>query len=62
MNAMILTFCAGILAGAMNALAGGGSFVSLPALIAAGVPPVLANTSSTSRPAASPRTRARLSR
>jgi uncharacterized membrane protein YfcA len=47
MNAMILTFCAGILAGAMNALAGGGSFVSLPALIAAGVPPVLANTSST---------------
>lgn len=44
---MILVFCAGIIAGAMNALAGGGSFVSLPALIAAGVPPVLANTSST---------------
>src|SRR5579875_256449 len=38
---------AGFVAGAMNALAGGGSFVSLPALIAAGVPPVLANTSST---------------
>lgn len=38
---------AGFLAGAMNALAGGGSFISLPALIAAGVPPVLANTSST---------------
>lgn len=47
MNAMILTFSAGIVAGAMNALAGGGSFVSLPALIAAGVPPVQANTSST---------------
>lgn len=31
----------------MNALAGGGSFVSLPAMIAAGVPPVQANTSST---------------
>ena len=31
----------------MNALAGGGSFVTLPALIAAGVHPVLANTSST---------------
>ncbi len=31
----------------MNALAGGGSFISLPALIAAGVPPVQANTSST---------------
>jgi uncharacterized membrane protein YfcA len=47
MNTMILVFCAGAVAGAMNALAGGGSFVSLPALIAAGVPPVLANTSST---------------
>lgn len=31
----------------MNALAGGGSFVSLPILLAAGVPPILANTSST---------------
>lgn len=38
---------AGFLAGAMNALAGGGSFVSLPALIAAGVPSVAANASST---------------
>ena len=38
---------AGFAAGAMNALAGGGSFVSLPALIAVGVPPVLANTTST---------------
>jgi uncharacterized membrane protein YfcA len=47
MNTMILIFSAGMLAGAMNALAGGGSFVSLPALIAAGVPPVQANTSST---------------
>ncbi|ALK96867.1 membrane protein [Massilia sp. WF1] len=47
MNPILLTFAAGIVAGAMNALAGGGSFVSLPALIAAGVPPVQANTSST---------------
>jgi uncharacterized membrane protein YfcA len=47
MNTMIPTFAAGMVAGAMNALAGGGSFVSLPALIAAGVPPVQANTSST---------------
>jgi uncharacterized protein len=38
---------AGVLAGAMNSLAGGGSFVTLPALIAAGVPSVQANTSST---------------
>jgi len=43
MDSMILTFSAGLLAGAMNALAGGGSFVTLPALIAAGVPPVQAN-------------------
>ncbi len=38
---------AGFLAGGMNALAGGGSFVSFPALILAGVPPVAANASST---------------
>jgi uncharacterized membrane protein YfcA len=38
---------AGVLAGAMNALAGGGSFVTLPALIASGVPSVTANTTST---------------
>jgi hypothetical protein len=47
MHPFLLVSCAGLLAGAMNALAGGGSFVSLPALIAAGVPPVQANTSST---------------
>jgi uncharacterized membrane protein YfcA len=38
---------AGLAAGAMNALAGGGSFVSLPALIGLGVPSVAANASST---------------
>jgi uncharacterized membrane protein YfcA len=38
---------AGLLAGAMNAAAGGGSFVTLPALVAVGVPPVEANASST---------------
>src|SRR4051794_31496011 len=31
----------------MNAAAGGGSFVTLPAMVAVGVPPVEANTSST---------------
>lgn len=34
-------------AGAMNALAGGGTFFSFPALVAAGVPPVTANASNT---------------
>ena len=38
---------AGFLAGAMNAAAGGGSFVSFPALVFAGVPPLYANASST---------------
>jgi len=38
---------AGALAGAMNAMAGGGSFVTLPALMSAGVPSVMANASST---------------
>jgi uncharacterized protein len=47
MQSMVVVVGAGFVAGAMNALAGGGSFVSLPALIAVGVPPVLANTSST---------------
>lgn len=42
-----LVFGAGLVAGAMNALAGGGSFVSLLALIAAGVPSVQPNASST---------------
>src|SRR3954470_1768158 len=47
MEPLLFVIGAGFVAGAMNALAGGGSFVSLPALIAAGVPPVQANTSST---------------
>jgi uncharacterized membrane protein YfcA len=47
MNELLLVAGAGLLAGGMNALAGGGSFVSLPALIAAGVPSVQANASST---------------
>ncbi len=44
---MLLLAGAGLLSGAMNSLAGGGSFVTLPALIAAGVPSVVANSSST---------------
>jgi uncharacterized membrane protein YfcA len=47
MNDLLLLSVSGFVAGAMNALAGGGSFVSLPALIAAGVPSVEANASST---------------
>jgi len=38
---------AGLLAGAMNAIAGGGSFVTFPAMVLAGLPSVTANASST---------------
>lgn len=34
-------------AGGMNAIAGGGTFFSFPAMLAAGVPPVMANASNT---------------
>jgi uncharacterized membrane protein YfcA len=47
MSANLVIFFSGLLAGAMNALAGGGSFITLPALIAVGVPSVQANASST---------------
>lgn len=36
-----------MLGGALNSVAGGGSFVTLPALLYAGVPPVIANATST---------------
>src|SRR5271169_4560589 len=38
---------ASFIAGVMNAMAGGGSFVSFPAMLAMGVPPVQANTTNT---------------
>ena len=43
----MLVFAAGLVGGAMNAVAGGGSFVTLPALVAAGVPSLNANATST---------------
>lgn len=47
METLLMLAGAGFLAGAMNALTGGGSFVSLPAMIAAGLPSVEANASNT---------------
>jgi len=44
---LLLVAGAGLLGGAMNAIAGGGSFVTLPALVAAGVPSLNANATST---------------
>ena len=45
--ALLLVAGGAFLAGGMNALAGGGTFFSFPALLAAGVPPVTANASNT---------------
>lgn len=43
----LLLMIAAFLAGVLNAMAGGGSFLTLPALIYAGVPPVAANATGT---------------
>jgi uncharacterized membrane protein YfcA len=43
----VLLVAAGAVAGTMNAIAGGGSFVTFPALVFAGLPSVVANASST---------------
>jgi uncharacterized membrane protein YfcA len=43
----IFLFSAGVLGGALNAVAGGGSFIAFPALLFAGVPPVPANATNT---------------
>lgn len=43
----ILLLLAGLIGGALNSLAGGGSFIVFPALLFSGVPPVLANASNT---------------
>ncbi|WP_114792499.1 sulfite exporter TauE/SafE family protein [Niabella yanshanensis] len=47
MEVSLLLFASGLLAGAMNAIAGGGSFVSFPVLLSTGMPPVTANASNT---------------
>jgi uncharacterized membrane protein YfcA len=43
----VLLFAVGLLAGALNSVAGGGSFLTLPTLLLAGVSPVSANATST---------------
>lgn len=47
MGPYLLLVLVGLAAGTMNAVAGGGSFVVFPALVAAGLPSVPANASST---------------
>ena len=44
---MLFLFVTALVGGAMNAVGGGGSFLALPALMYAGVPPVAANATTT---------------
>lgn len=44
---IVILGCAGIIAGAMNAIAGGGTLLTFPALLAFGLPPIAANATST---------------
>ena len=44
---LIFLFSAGFIGGVMNAIAGGGSFITFPALLFTGVPAVIANATNT---------------
>ena len=44
---IIFLFAAGALGGALNSVAGGGSFIAFPALLFTGVPPIPANATNT---------------
>jgi uncharacterized membrane protein YfcA len=47
LHTYLFLFVVGVLGGALNAVAGGGSFVAFPALMFAGVPPIAANATNT---------------
>lgn len=47
MLTMLLLCVAGFAAGALNAVAGGGTFLTFPALVWTGVPPIMANATAT---------------
>ena len=47
LETIVFLFCAAVLGGALNSVAGGGSFISFPALLFAGVPPIPANATNT---------------
>lgn len=44
---MLMLLLAGLLGGIINSIAGGGSFITFPALLLVGVPPIAANASNT---------------
>jgi len=47
LQSAVVLFLAAVLGGALNAVAGGGSFIAFPALLFTGVPPVPANATNT---------------
>ena len=47
MSDILILFIAGLIGGVMNAVAGGGTFVTFPALVFTGIPPVAANATAT---------------
>ena len=44
---LLLVIAAAALGGAVNAIAGGGTLLTFPALVALGIPPIVANATST---------------
>ena len=44
---LLLASLAALVAGAINALAGGGTLITFPTLVALGIPPIMANVTST---------------
>lgn len=44
---LVLLFLAGFFGGVLNSIAGGGSFITFPALIFVGIPPIIANATNT---------------
>jgi uncharacterized membrane protein YfcA len=46
-QSILFLFFAGVLGGALNSVAGGGSFIAFPALLWTGVPPIPANATNT---------------
>jgi len=47
MSSYFILIFAGLLAGGLNAIAGGGTFISFPALVWLGIPPISANATAT---------------
>ncbi|RJE80073.1 sulfite exporter TauE/SafE family protein [Paracoccus sp. JM45] len=47
MSDIALLFVAGLIGGLLNAIAGGGTFITFPALVLTGIPPIVANATST---------------